>query len=58
MSKSPANVCPFCKLSHTVKPHCPSPTCSWVKCDSCRVVLDLAAGRGWDADHKPIVLKR
>ena len=30
--------------SSNVHPHCPSPTCTWAKCDVCRAVSGVVDG--------------
>lgn len=48
--------CRACKTPNAAKPHCESPTCSWLRCEVCHVTYCPTRDRGWDAKGNPISL--
>jgi len=45
--------CPACTASlvRNGKVHCPSPTCVWIKCGTCKTVIDTDSARYWDNER-------
>jgi hypothetical protein len=61
MSRSPANVCPFCRMPHALEPHCSGSrpgACVWLRCTCCKVTYDPRHQRAVALDGTPIELPR